>query len=148
MIIAIPVWKEKVSPVFDTASRVMVLRCEGSREISRAETFLDGQDLYGRCRRLIALGVDVLICGAISKCYYMMLCKSAGIKVIPWVSGPCEKILEAYLDDTLMQSSFLMPGCRWQDANESGLFSKPACGRRKNGVRTEDRRRITTETGR
>jgi predicted Fe-Mo cluster-binding NifX family protein len=118
MRIAIPVWNENVSPVFDTAARVMVLHYEDSRETSRVETFLDGQDLYSRCHRLEALGVDVLICGAISKCYYMMLCKSAGIRVIPWVSGSCEDVLKAYIAGTLRDSRFLMPGCRWQDADE------------------------------
>ncbi|HDR15604.1 MAG TPA: hypothetical protein ENN79_09035 [Desulfobacteraceae bacterium] len=133
MRIAIPVWNEKVSPVFDTAARVLVLQYEGSREISRTETFLDGQDLYSRCHRLKSLGVDILICGAISKCYYMMLCKSADIKVIPWVSGPVEDILKAFLTETLMSTKFLMPGCRWQENDDNNLSSVPGCRRMKKG---------------
>lgn len=135
MRIAIPVWNENVSPVFDTAARVMILQCEGSRETSRVHTLLSGQDLFSRCHYLKSLGVDVLICGAISRCYHMMLCRSAGIRVIPWVSGPCEDIVRAYMDGTLRESGFLMPGCRWQDFDENDT---PACGKRRIGVKTED----------
>jgi predicted Fe-Mo cluster-binding NifX family protein len=131
MRIAIPVWNEKVSPVFDTAVRVLVLEYEDSQEVSRSETFLDGQDLYSRCNRLKALGVDILICGAISKCYYIMLCKSAGIQVIPWVSGPVKEILAAFLDGNLKNAGFLMPGCRWQEVEESKSPSAPAYRRKK-----------------
>ena len=131
MRIAIPVWNEKVSPVFDTAARVLVLQYKGSQEVSRTETFLEGQDLYSRCHRLKALEVDILICGAISKCYYMMLCKSAGIRVIPWISGSLEEVLEAFLAGTLMDTKFLMPGCRWQENEEDNFSSVPAYRRRK-----------------
>lgn len=131
MRIAIPVWTEKVSPVFDTAARVLVLQYKDSQEISRTETFLEGQDLYSRCHRLKALDVDILICGAISKCYYMMLCKSAGIRVIPWISGTVAEVLEAFLAGTLMDTKFLMPGCRWQGNEENNFSSVPACHMRK-----------------
>jgi predicted Fe-Mo cluster-binding NifX family protein len=131
MRIAIPVWNEKVSPVFDTAAHVLVLQYKGSQEISRTETFLEGQDLYSRCHRLKALEVDILICGAISKCYYIMLCKSAGIRVIPWISGLLEEVLEAFLAGTLTDTKFLMPGCRWQENEEDNFSSAPACRRRK-----------------
>jgi len=131
MRIAIPVWNENISPVFDTAARVLVLHYKGSQEISRTETFLEGQDLYSRCHRLKTLEVDTLICGAISKCYYMMLCKSAGIRVIPWISGTVTEVLDAFMSGTLMDTKFLMPGCRWEENEKTNFSSLPACNRRK-----------------
>ena len=111
MNIAIPVWEGKVSPVFDTASRVMVLNLENQKETSRFEAYIDEHDLTRRCLRIRRLGVDILICGAVSRTFYGIL-TAAGIHVIPWVSGYAEDVLAAYLNGTLFDSRFLMPGCR------------------------------------
>ena len=86
MKIAIPVWEGKVSPVFDTASRLLMLQTENRRETSRFETYLNEHDLTRRCIQIKALKVDVLICGAISGHFYRMLTVD-DIEVIPWVSG-------------------------------------------------------------
>jgi predicted Fe-Mo cluster-binding NifX family protein len=46
MKIAIPVWENKVSPVLDTASRLMVVEFkEGGPDMSSFEIFLDERDL-------------------------------------------------------------------------------------------------------
>jgi predicted Fe-Mo cluster-binding NifX family protein len=121
MNIAIPVWEGKVSPVFDTASRLMVLNLVDQEETSRFEAYIEEQDLTRRCLRIRRLGVDILICGAVSRIFYGIL-TAAGIHVIPWVSGCAEDVLAAYLDGTLFDSRFLMPGCRWKPATAT----KPA----------------------
>lgn len=112
MKIAIPVWEGKVSPVFDTACRLLVLQVKNRKETSRFETFLDERELTRRCLRIQALGLDTLICGAISKHFYRMLV-SDKIEIIPWISGPAEEVLEAYLNGELFNPRFLMPGSDW-----------------------------------
>jgi len=111
MRIAIPIWDDKISPVLDTASRLLIVEVEDQRESSRFETYLDVQDLPGRCFRIQGLEVDTLICGAISRPYLRRLMAS-GIKIIPGISGHPEDVLEAYLKGTLSNSRFLMPGCK------------------------------------
>ena len=113
MKIAIPIWEGKVSPVFDTASRLLILQVEDKNETSRFETFLDETDLTRRCMRIQALGVDTLICGAISGHFHRML-RADNVEIIPWISGATEDVLKAYLDGEIFNSKFLMPGCHWQ----------------------------------
>ena len=49
MKVAIPVWEGKVSPVFDTASRVLVVEVQNRCEITRFEAFLEPGTTNGRC---------------------------------------------------------------------------------------------------
>ena len=109
MRLAIPVWNNKVSPVLDTANRLLVVEVQGCKEVSRFETFLGEQGFLYRCFRLHAMGVDLLICGALTRAFQENL-KSNGIEVVQGVSGEAEKVLGAYLDGSLMQSDLFMPG--------------------------------------
>jgi predicted Fe-Mo cluster-binding NifX family protein len=112
MKIAIPVWEKGISPVFDTASRLLIVDVEDQKEASRFEIYLDEQDLSRRCVRIRNLGIDILICGAISRPYSRMLMAS-GIQVIPELSGQAGDVLDAYLKGSLFSSSkFFMPGCK------------------------------------
>ncbi|MFC1535084.1 NifB/NifX family molybdenum-iron cluster-binding protein [Thermodesulfobacteriota bacterium] len=111
MRIAIPIWEDKVSPVFDTASRLLVIEEEDHNEASRFINLLDEQDLTRRCRHIQGLEIDVLICGAISRPFLHMLAAS-GINIIPEISGHAEDVLNAYFHGKLFHSRFLMPGCK------------------------------------
>jgi len=113
MKIAISIWDGKISPVFDTASRLLVLEIEGKDEVSRFEIYFDEQAVIRRCARIRILDIDVLICGAISRNFLDML-KTSGIQVIPWVCGSAEQVLDAFRrapDGMSLDISFLMPGC-------------------------------------
>ena len=119
---AIPIWDGKISPVFDTASKLLIIQVEDNKEISRFEAYLDEQNLSRRCSRIQDLGVDVLICGAISRPFYRMLV-AGGVNIIPWISGPAQDVLDAWMNGTLFHSKFLMPGCNWQKKEKAeGIF--------------------------
>jgi len=112
MKIAISIWEGKISPVFDTASRLLVLEIDGKKEVSRFETSFDEQALGRRCARIRILDIDVLICGAISRNFLDML-KNSGIRVIPWICGSAEQVLDAFArepDSIYLDADFLMPG--------------------------------------
>ena len=109
MKIAIPVWENKISPVLDTASRLMVVELKKEGPMSRFEIYLDERDLARRCLRIQDLCVDTLICGAVTRHFSEML-KASGVKLIPGISGQPEAVLNAYLDGTLAHSKYLMPG--------------------------------------
>jgi predicted Fe-Mo cluster-binding NifX family protein len=110
MKIAIPIWGEKVSPVFDTAARLMIFQVADRGEPVRFETPLYEKEFANRCYRIQALGVDILICGAISRAFSKML-SASGVNVISWISGDAEEVFEAYIEGKLNGSKYLMPGC-------------------------------------
>lgn len=114
MKIAIPIWEEKVSPVFDTALKLLVVNIDNNREESRFFYPIDEEDITRKCQRIRRLELDTLICGAVSQPFLQMLL-SSGLDVIQEISGPAEDVLKAYLEGKIFQPRFLMPGCkRWQ----------------------------------
>jgi predicted Fe-Mo cluster-binding NifX family protein len=119
MKIAIPIWEGKVSPVLDTASRLLVLQLEGHEEKARFETHLHEHELPRKCVCIQGLGVDLVICGAVSD-YFNRMLTAAGIEVIPWRSGETEDVLDAYLHGNLSDARFLMPGYRTDNPGEDG----------------------------
>jgi len=110
MKIAIPTWNGRVSPVFDTASRLVVVEGGEGRETARFETDISEHFLPSKSMRLAGLGIDTLICGAISRPLAYMI-TTAGIKLIPWISGQVEEVVQAFLTNTLFDPRFIMPGC-------------------------------------
>ena len=109
MRIAISIWEDKISPVLDTASKLLIIDNKTQKESSRFEANLLEQEISQRCSFIRGLELDVLICGAVSRQFREML-KACGIKIISEISGPVEKVLEAYLQGTLLNSGFFMPG--------------------------------------
>ena len=111
MRIAVSIWDDKISPVLDTASKLMVIENDARREVSRFEVYLLEQDMSKRSSFIRGLDLDVLICGAVSRQLSGML-KASGIKIISGISGPAEDVLKAYLQGGLMHSEFFMPGVK------------------------------------
>ncbi len=108
--IAIPMWSGSVSTVFDFARRLLLVDIDGGRDAGRREVELPEEAPATRVARLSREGVSVLVCGAISRPMAQMLA-GAGIEVVPFVSGPVEEVLRAYLGNRLQEPSFLLPGC-------------------------------------
>jgi predicted Fe-Mo cluster-binding NifX family protein len=123
MKLAIPVSGGRVSTAFDFARRLLLLEYERGREVSRAELVLEEGIPISRARRLEALGVRVLICGAISRSLTEHVV-SAGIDVIPFVSGTVEEVLAAYLAGDLDSAQFLMPGSTAEERKEWKIRSE------------------------
>lgn len=111
MRIALPVWEDKVSPVLDTALKLLVVEVQDQREESRFVYHIDENDLSYKCHRIRKLELDILICGAVSHGFLQMLLAS-GLDVIQEISGPAEDVLNAYLQGNIFQPRFLMPGCK------------------------------------
>ncbi|MGD2108039.1 MAG: NifB/NifX family molybdenum-iron cluster-binding protein [Phycisphaerae bacterium] len=110
MRVAVPVWGERVSPVFDVANRLLMADIEGDQEIFRNELILDEREPGRRAQRVAELHVDVLICGAISEALETML-TSAGVEVVAQICGPTDEVLHAFVSGRLTGDVFLMPGC-------------------------------------
>ena len=131
--IAIPIWNGRVSPVFDTASRLLVVEVEEEGECSRFETDISEHFLPSKTMRLTGLGIDTLICGAISRPLAYMI-TTAGIKLIPWISGQVEEVVQAFLTNTLFDPRFIMPGCAGPLGKGPGGRYGQGGGRRRRGT--------------
>jgi predicted Fe-Mo cluster-binding NifX family protein len=129
MKIALPVWESRVSPVFDVAGRLLIVDVEDGLVSARDELPLATPDPSERVRRLSELGIEVLICGAISRFLEAELLAS-GLRTIPRVCGEVEDIIQAYLTGTLTQPAFQMPGCcrrRRRGRQGRGFGSRRGC---------------------
>lgn len=111
MRIAIPIWKERVSPVFDVAKHLLVVDIEDSTEVARELKTVTEDQLTDRAQYLADLRVEFLICGAISRSLELIL-GARGVGVIPQFCGTAEEILQAFLSGTISDRRFLMPGCK------------------------------------
>jgi predicted Fe-Mo cluster-binding NifX family protein len=115
MTVAVPVWHERVSPVFDAASRLLVVRQQRGRELDRREFVFDAlsADVLAHC--LVELHVDVLLCAAISEPIQKAL-ERGGVQVESHLCGQIDALLDAFRHGNCRRAEFRMPGCR--DAHE------------------------------
>jgi len=110
MKVALTVWKNRISPLFD-ATRMLLIADIGKRRIreQRLEA-LDCDTAFARAARLDELGVKVLICGGISD-FFARLIEAHSIQIIPFVAGSVDEVLEAYVSGDLFIKRLRMPGC-------------------------------------
>jgi len=111
MKVAVPIHNGRVSPTFDWALTMMVVEFVGNQRQGAVESSLEGMSPPERVERARELGVEVLLCGGIST-VLATLAEGADIRVVPWVAGDVDEVLEAFANNRLMHSRFAMPGCR------------------------------------
>jgi len=109
MRIAIPVWHGQVSTVFDFARRLLVVDVDDVHEMYKSEVSFEPESLIARVRTLHRLETDVLICGSISRDVAAMVA-SNGIEIVPFVKGPVDEVLAAFLADQIDDPRFLLSG--------------------------------------
>jgi predicted Fe-Mo cluster-binding NifX family protein len=108
--VAIPIWEDRISPVLDTASCLLVVELDGKTEHSRETFNLTGSHIFQRVRYISELHIDTMLCGALSR-FLLRLLTESGIKVYPWVTGRVKDVLEAYIGGNLGDGKFALPGC-------------------------------------
>jgi len=107
--IALPVWADNICPVLDFTRSLLVVDLADAENPSR-ETFCCPQSPpIWLANRMSALGVDLVICGALS--YGLLgLLQMKNIAVVPYIQGSVNDILNAYLAGTLSHQKFRLPG--------------------------------------
>lgn len=106
---AIACWRGRIAPLFDTAGSVVVLEAVGGHDDPEEAVALP-EDWPARVGRLREMGVERLVCGAISP-FLRDLLDSAGIEVIAFVSGDVSDIDEALKRGGDLREEHPMPGC-------------------------------------
>lgn len=112
--VAIPIFRSRVSPVFDSCTRVLLVDIEHNQEIERSEIYLDGLSLTERTTVLQKTSVETIICSGISDMFQSML---QGIKIclITGIAGEVDRVVSAYLSKRLNEPQFFMPGFKAND---------------------------------
>ena len=123
MKMALTVWGNRISPVFDAAHMLLVVEVENTKIISRRyEPFYP--ELPTRLAlRLAEMNVATLICGAISEMPANIL-EANGIKLIPFITGNAGEVIDAYVKDVPFIPAFLMPGCSHKRRRHAGKGKK------------------------
>jgi predicted Fe-Mo cluster-binding NifX family protein len=113
MKIALSVWKDYISTVFDTADQLLVLEIDGTNGRKQTMVKLGAAGVAGRAGQIKEKQIEVLICGAISRPLEAAL-NSLGIRVYAFVRGAVEEVLAAYQAGALDHATFALPGCHRQ----------------------------------
>ena len=109
MRIAIPIFHNRVSPVLDTCTRLLIIDAERGVEVQRRELSLDFCSLSERFEIVKKLDPDAVICCGISDVYDKML-RSAGIRLISGIAGDVAQVAEAFFRHRIDDPRFWMPG--------------------------------------
>jgi predicted Fe-Mo cluster-binding NifX family protein len=120
MKVAIPIRNGRISPVFDVATRIVVVEFKGGEPGERSEYSIVESGAEVRGALLQELQVSTLICGAISNGAARVVAR-CGVKLVPWVVGEIDDVLEAFGADSLDTDGFLMPGCRRGKGHGRGM---------------------------
>ena len=110
MKVALTVCENRISPVFDCAQLLLIVDVDEKSTVSRHFESFCYESPFSRATRLSELGIKVLICGAVSDSFATMI-ETYDIRIIPFVAGPVEEVIDAYLMGRLFDSKFRMPGC-------------------------------------
>jgi predicted Fe-Mo cluster-binding NifX family protein len=110
MRIAFATWNDRIAPVFDVTRTLHVVEMAGRRVVRERVESLEDERPAQRAARLAALGVEVLVCGAISRPQEALV-QAYGITVVPFVTGELRQVMGAWRADRLGSTVFAMPGC-------------------------------------
>ena len=105
----IPIFRSRVSPVFDSCVRAWLLDIDQHRVVAKKELYLNKLTLSERFKLLRQAGATVIVCGHISDLFYDMLSKG-NIKIINGIAGAADEVVDAFISGRLYHQAFHMPG--------------------------------------
>jgi len=127
---ALTIWEGSVSPVFDVSREALILTVDKGQISERFTENIETTNPALKVERLLELGVQTLICGAISEQVHHEL-TTRGVTVLGFVAGEVAEVLRAFAAGELPASELSMPGYRQQEQNRfrGGRGSGGARGR-------------------
>ena len=111
MNIAVTIWGNRVSPVFDAARTLLVIRMKNKKILSKEYVSLPthSQDRWAEFFK--TTGIDIVICGAISQ-ESVELLAALEIKLISFITGNALDIIETFAQGKILGKKHMMPGCQ------------------------------------
>jgi len=116
---AFSTWNNRIAPVFDVARQVIIVESHEGRIVREAEETMPPDDPGVKARCLADFGVNTLVCGAISRSLHGLI-SSYGIMLVSFVSGDLREVVGAWLDGSIHDGLFAMPGCCSQPERNGG----------------------------
>lgn len=114
MKVALSHWQGRIAPVFDVADNVSIVEVKNNRGVRHKDITLREHEPLLRAKEVSMLGVEVLICGAVSVIMDMAL-TAAGVQVVGFLCGSTKNVLDAFvagrLQEAVAKKEFVMPGC-------------------------------------
>ncbi|MBU1565263.1 MAG: NifB/NifX family molybdenum-iron cluster-binding protein [Proteobacteria bacterium] len=108
--IAITVWDQRISPVFDSARTLLIAEIKENALVGTSFRKFDLDHSLALLQILRAEKVTTIICGAVSEGPAGML-MAAGFELISFVAGDVHRVLEAFIKGEQLGENFKMPGC-------------------------------------
>jgi predicted Fe-Mo cluster-binding NifX family protein len=103
-------WNGRIAPVFDVAREVRVVETIDGLVSAETDELLPEDVPANTVTRLVSLGIDTLVCGAVSRPMLDLL-RAHSIAVVPFVAGELAEVIQAWLRGGVTNPSFAMPGC-------------------------------------
>ena len=108
MKIAVTIWGDRVSPVFDASDTIVIADIENKQIIQKYYQQFDPANwLFLESFR--KSGIDVLICGAISKTAEKRIAQSK-IELLAFITGNTDEVMDLFLTCDEIPQSYIMPG--------------------------------------
>jgi predicted Fe-Mo cluster-binding NifX family protein len=124
MRVALPIWNDRIAPVFDVCQRLLLMDLDVEDFVKRDEVMLSCRPEADAGAGLGELGIDVLVCGAISRCLEVHI-RNRGIRVIPFVAGAADTVFAAWREGRLRTDRYAMPGCGGRRRHCHGCRQSP-----------------------
>ena len=149
MKVSIATCQDQVCPRFDRAATLIVIDVGGERNESREVLDISGWPARGRATRVAQLGVDQLICGALSS-FDEAGFEESPVRLVSQVAGPVDAVIQAVLSGTIL------PGRDyWQDRSDTRVrelqrrrgIRKPEQAERGNGTDRKGQKGSGTQKG-
>ncbi|NCD33557.1 MAG: hypothetical protein EOL87_09105 [Spartobacteria bacterium] len=110
MKLLLTIWNQRIAPVFDVAGTGELVTIDKGIITAKQIVALPGDVLAQKVRYIAQLGVDELICGAISRPAEFAL-RALNIPVAGFVTGDIDTVIDGWLHNRLNEPHFIMPGC-------------------------------------
>ena len=155
MKIAFSFWNGRIAPVFDVARQILLVEIDAGRVVREREEELPADSPAGKAEKLAGLGVNTLVCGAVSRFLHELIL-SKGIAVTPFIAGDLREVIRAW-EGHRLNTAFAMPGCCGRTRRRTGctagparldLYTCPGCGlQRRYGEHVQGLERICPGCG-
>ncbi len=103
MKVAIPHMGKTVAPCLEYCATMALFTIQDGSVTDRVDFRLSSREPLDRVRLLRDQKIETIICGGVQDVLEDML-RASGIKVISWVSGPVDDLLELFLRGQLVPS--------------------------------------------
>lgn len=110
MKVAITVWQQRVSPVFDVSGSVLLIHIQDGQVLSERLYPLTATDPMEKLAFINSLQAQVLICGAMSA-EVQQTAESYPWQLYVFMKGGVRRMMRALIDDGVLADDFILPGC-------------------------------------